>query len=299
MNQNFCVVKSNTFYQELYDKLLEEDLNMVKNEHTLEIKRIIENKILQSDKVIIHHHDTSMSEPFINVVLESIINDFDNQNLQGDTLLSFCDDNHMYEMMIIQDLSSTDLSGIDLNEFASLLNIELLPVYWDIAMIKTSYADGEPKGSVITKQDIADLFINLFYHTGIMTDTNGKMIEIEFTGDSPYNVIGINFSQENSIDLIGFTLLPFVEKNTNANTNTKLNVLASKIMGCEIYTRVYFILLCPTTNKKYFNLSCGTMRNILNVIDNQEIRDNIEKDSLNNEFMKNPFLLLKKYLCSN
>lgn len=294
MSQNFCVIKANKFYQEIFDEIIDEELNVNKVEHQEEIKRIIEKIIMSSDKINIYENYTN-EETFISTVLENIIDDYNNPNLQGETLLSFCDDNNTYEIVIIQDLSQTNISDEYLNEFASLSNIEFLPVYWNVGMIKTTYIDNNPKITTISKKDVANVFINLIYHTAVIVDTDGNMCEIVFTGDYPFSVIGPNFEHLNSFDILGFTMFPYVEK----TKTDKLNEIASKIMGQEIYSRVCFVLLCPTTHKKYFNLTTKTIERIAKAIDNADIVYNIEKDSLNKEFSQNPFLLLKKYLCKN
>lgn len=294
LNQNFCIIKANKLYQEIYDEITDEELNANKPEYFSQVKRIIENKIMTSNKISLCENYSS-NETFINDILENIIHDFENKNLQGDTLLVFCDDTCTYDMIVIQDLSTNQFDNNDLNEFASLVNIEFLPVYWNVAIIKTSYINNEPRLTIINKKDIGNIFINLIYHTGVVIDVDGTITDIEFTGDDPFLIIGPNFEHFNSFEIVGFTMFPFVEK-TKSN---KLNEIASKLMGQQIYSRVCFVLLCPTTNKRYFNLTSNTIKNILSVIDDKTIVKNIESDSLNKEFAKNPFIVLKKNLCKN
>lgn len=292
MELNYCELKKNTIYAEMYDELLDEELNMNKPEHNDKIKTYLEKKINVSDFVKVSGKFTDS-----NVMMEDLIlkieSDAPNFKLQGNTLLMFANDSSMYELFYMEDLSQP-IPQDCLNEFGSLTNIFLQPVCWTCGIFKSTYGkDGKIYSDIITRSDVSKLYISNFYHIGVMMNQDGSMIELEFTGEDPYKMIGTNFNQSNTIDLFGFNLVPWVEKIQNPN-NTQLNISASKILGSEIYGRVFFAIVCPNTNKKFWDIKIKTMKDILYVIDNKDIQDKISKEVEMAEINVNPFYIIKK-----
>ena len=76
-----------------------------------------------------------MSKPFgsIEGIIEDVIikitGEAKNENLQGNTVLMFADDDNMYELFHMEDLTKSHPDD-DLNELGSISNIHLQPVYW-------------------------------------------------------------------------------------------------------------------------------------------------------------------------
>lgn len=292
MELNYCELKKNTIYAEIYDELLDEELNMNKSEHNDKIKTYLEKKINTCEFVKISDKFTNSDNMMENLILK-IESDASGFKLQGNTLLMYADDSSMYELFYMEDLSQP-IPPNCLNEFGSLTNIFLQPVCWTCGIFKSTYGnDGKIYSDVITKSDISKLYISNFYHKGVMMNHDGSMIELEFTGEDPYKIIGTNFNQSNTIDLFGFNLVPWIEKLQNPN-NTQLNLSASKILGSETYGRVFFAIVCPNTNKKFWDIELKTIKNILHVIDNKEIQDKISKEVEMAEININPFYIMKK-----
>lgn len=292
MELNYCELKKNTIYAEMYDELLDEELNMNKPEHNDKIKTYLEKKINSSDFVKISKKFTNNNDLMEDLILK-IESGAANFKLQGNTLLMFADDSSMYELFYMEDLTQPIPSNW-LNEFGSLTNIFLQPVYWTCGIFKSSYSkDGKIYSDIMTKLDVSKLYISNFYHKGVIINQDESMIELEFTGEDPYKMIGTNFTQSGTLDLFGFNLVPWIEKIQNP-TNTQLNLKASKILGSETYGRVFFALVCPNTNKKFWNLGIKTIKDILFVIDNKEIQDKISKEVEMAEINLNPFYIMNK-----
>ena len=295
MELNYCELKKNTIYAEMYDELLDEELNMNKSEHNDKIKTYLEKKINTSDFI-------KISDKFSdsNIMMEDLIlkieSDAPNFKLQGNTLLMYADYSSMYELFYMEDLtqSISSIQSSCLNEFGSLSNIFLQPVCWTCGIFKSSYgSDGKIYSDTITKSDVSKLFISNFYHKGVIINQDGSMLELEFTGEDPYKIIGTNYTQSNTIDLFGFNIVPWVEKIQNPN-DTQFNLSASKILGSKTFGRVFFAIVCPNTNKKFWDIKIKTIEDILFVIDNKDIQDKISKEVEMAEININPFYIMKK-----
>ena len=292
MELNYCELKKNTIYAEMYDELLDEELNMNKSEHNDKIKTYLDKKINTSDFVKISDIFSNSNNMMEDLILK-IESDAPNFKLQGNTLLMYADDNSMYELFYMEDLTQS-IPSVFLNEFCSLSNIFLQPVCWTCGIFKSSYGtNGKIHPDIITKSDVSKIYISNFYHKGVLINQNGSMLELEFTGEDPYKIIGTNYTQSNTIDLFGFNLVPWVEKIENP-TNTQLNLCASKIIGSETYGRVFFAIVCPNTNKKFWDIKIKTIKDILFVIDNEDIKDKISKEVEMAEININPFYIMKK-----
>jgi len=287
MKQNYCFINKNKIYAEIYDELLEEELSMNNKEHNDKIKNYIEKKII--------NYDINLSDFFTNT--EDIISDLiekitltaNNKNLQGNTVLLYANENEMYELFHMEDLRKT-YSDDELNELASITNIHLLPIYWGCGVFKTNYSKGILKGDEIKKIDLAKIFIQNYYHIGIIINLDNKMQEIEFTGEDPFKIIGNNFIQSNVVNIMGFNFCPYIEKSNIVNN------LASKLLGIEIKGRVFISLLCPTTNKKFWNINISTINNIIKILENKNLNELINKEINITDKDINPFFLIKKII---
>jgi hypothetical protein len=178
----------------------------------------------------------------------------------------------------------------DINQLATISNIDLEPILNDSAIVKTGYSDGNPVCESITIDDICEIMINNFYHKGILIDEDGNIKELTYSGDNPTIILGNKFQKCDSGDVLGLLILPWVEK------SEKVNLLASKILGIEIKGRVFLMTFSPITNKRHWNLSKEVIENIIKILDDKDkkvkIYDVIDKENK----QSNPFYLIKKVL---
>jgi len=291
MKSNYCELRRNKIYAEVYDELLDEELNMNNPTHNDKIKYWMEKKLKSSNFIQISNTFENKQDLIEDLILKISADTNNNPNIQGNTLMMYADDNSMYELFYMEDLTKK-IPENELNEFGSITNIFLQPVCWTCGIFKTSYGnDGSIYADIITKTDVIKLYIQNYYHKGFMLNPDGSMTEIEFTGENPFNTIGNNFTQSNTLDLFGFNLIPWVEK---TNSETQLNEKASKIMGNEIYSRVFVSIVCPNTNKKFWDITPTTINNILKIIDNKEIQSKIQQEIERAEININPFYFIKK-----
>jgi hypothetical protein len=296
---SYCELKKNKIYEEMYDELLDEELSMNNPEHNDKIKNYLNKKINSSNFVSLSN-DFSNTEELMEDLILKITSVANNTNLQGNTLMMYANDDEMYELFHMEDLTQTiRSSGIELNEYGSLTNIFLQPVCWTCGIFKSTYKTGKIQMDRITKSDVSKLFISNYYHKGVMVNPDKTMIEIEFTGEEPFRMIGNNYTQSTTIDLFGFSIVSWIEKINNTNLTTdsnQFNEIASKILGSETYGRVFFSLVCPNTNKKFWDITIKTIENISKVIGNKEIENQIQKEVEMAEININPFYIIKKHL---
>jgi len=291
MNQNYCLVRKNKIYTEIYDELLDYELSMNNSDHNDKIKIYLEKKILNEKYIEISEIFTEQDDILSDLIIK-ITSQTSNPNLQGNTVMVYADDDSMYELFHMEDLTkSRVLLDDDLNEFGSISNTHLLPIYWDYGIFKSVYSDGKIRGDTISKEDMVKILIQNYYHTGVLIHLDGKLQQIEFTGENPFKVIGNNFVQSNPTEIVGFSLLPFIENSSDETINQK----ASTILGREIKGRVFISLLCPTTNKKYWNIFSSSINNLLEISKDQEKVKKIYEELDRDDKHINPFYLLKKY----
>lgn len=291
---NYCLIKQNKVYEDLYEILEEDELIMDNPGHKDKIKYKIEQLLksyLTKTKIKMSENMNTNDEILEDLMVE-ITNNLDDE--QGNTLLMYANNNFMYEVVFMEQLGSTKTDD-DLNQLCSISNVELSPIYGKTAIIKSSYKDGSIKNSLINFDDVLDLFINNFYHRGVMLNPDGSMIELEFTGENPNLVIGGNFKMLTPLSLFGLSFIGYTD-----NGDLK-NELASKIYGNEITGRLYLAILCPITNKKFWSISIDLLNDIIKLLnycsgttEQKKIIEDLEKE-LADDKLKNPFFLVKKY----
>lgn len=287
MIQNYIYVNKNKIYGEIYDELLDEELSMYNNEHNDKIKYYIQNKI-KKEKYIEVSEKFNSNDDIISDLIIKITSDINNNNLQGNTILMFADNDCMYELFHMEDLTKKQ-EDIELNEFGSISNIHMTPIYWGFGIFKSTYKNGILETSIIDLDDLSNIFIQNYYHQGIMIGVNDELTEIEFTGEDPFRVIGNNFTLSNVTDVLSFNILPYIESN-----GTIINNIGSLLLGREIKGRVFISLLCPTTRKKYWNIDVITIKNIINILRNKNLTDLILQSIEISEKDINPFYFIKK-----
>ena len=294
-SHNYCLIKKNKIYEDLYEILENDELIMDNPNHKEEIKYKIK-KLTTSyfGKIISISDNFSTSNESLEDLMIGITDNEEDDSLQGNTLLMFADNEFMYEMVFMEQLG-INKSDNDLNQLASISNIELAPIYGNISIVKSSYQNGNLTNKLITEQDIITLVTSNFYHMGIMINPDGSTLELEFSGDNPNIMIGNNFSQLNPFQMFGLMLVGYNEK------GIEINHLASKLYGSEIKGRFYVSILCPISNKRFWGINLDILNGLIKLIDYSEgtIEQKAIIQKLNNELaddkLKNPFFLIKKY----
>jgi hypothetical protein len=193
----------------------------------------------------------------------------------------------MIEVLFIE--KDENFEDCELNEFASISNYDLQPIYNCCALFKTNYKDNKIKNKLITLKDIEKIMYNNFYHVGLLVDCDGNTKEIVFSGDIPHNFIGSSFKLGGNFERLGLHLALFVEE------GNRVNEIATRLYGNETKGRVYITLLNPPFNKKFGNFTKELLDIILKVLNNSENVKQIEKEVMDDK-MDNAFMIINKYL---
>ncbi|AYV80147.1 MAG: hypothetical protein Gaeavirus12_5 [Gaeavirus sp.] len=290
---NYCLVKQNNIYEELYDILSDEDLIMDNPNHKESIKYKIKQLQLSKSFILSKEFDNN-EQVFEDLMIE--ITREDNPEHQGNTLILYADDNAVYEVIFIENLITPNNNDSELNQFASISNLELSPIYNTCAIIKTSYQSGNLVNTSITYNDIIHIMTNNFYHTGVLINPDNTLTELEFSGDKPNLVIGNTFIQSSPIQLFGLSLVLYIESGDSPN-NT-----ASLISNSEIKGRVFITTLCPITSKRFWSLTTSTIKNITKLLsyqtsNNPELTAKFNKltNEISDDKRGNSFYFIKKY----
>ena len=294
-SHNYCLVKKNKLYEDLYEILEESELIMDNPNHKDSIKYKIKTLAVSylNNKISISNNFSTSNESLEDLMVEITGNSVD-ESLQGNTLLMFADSESMYEVVFMEQVGITK-SDDDLNQLASISNIELAPIYGNVAIVKSSYFDGKLTNGLIKEEDIINLITNNFYHNGVMINCDSSTTELEFAGDNPNIVIGGNFKQLAPFQMFGLTLVGYNEQ------GMEINNLASKLYGSEIKGRFYVTSLCPITNNRFWGINLDIIQNLIKLINFSEgtVEEKLVIDKINNELsddkLKNPFFLIKKY----
>lgn len=286
---NFCLVYKNKFYGEVYDILNDEDLYMNNQDHYSKIYYEIK-KIIYNSKLFKISDSVNNSEKLLEELMIQITSNNNDKDMQGNTLLIYGDDEKMYEIIYLEDLVKEQIDD-NLNEFCSISNIELEPVYYESCIIKTVYENNIYKNVKIDLNDIVEIAINNFYHIGVMINEDNSMIEITFSGDNPITIIGSNFIKQEAINIFDFIVVPYLEsKDTNLYNNN-----GSNLLGKEVSNRLFILLLCPINHKKIWNINSKTILALLDILDDKDKINKLYKDIEKNDKINNPFFLIKKY----
>jgi hypothetical protein len=301
MSFSYCLVKKNNLYQTLYAYIEKQKLNMYNPKHYDLIKDYIKRFLDETDYITISDKFGASDSLFENL-LDSIITDnnmtlksYDEDksicvNNQGNTLLAYGDSKKAYEIVyneFFNDKNAEKLLEVA-NEFASITNVELAPIYGSCGILKTVY-NSKLQLSSITKTDIYELLINIFYHNGVLINTDGTMTDLVFSGEDPCYMIGSSFKMTDTIQLLGLTWAIFVEKDSKID-----NTIVSEFMSKPVKGRAFITVLCPITNKKFNNITLNEFKDILELLKDKNKVDSINKDYMENINL-NPFFLINKY----
>ena len=288
---NYCFVSKNNIYDEIREMIEDEELSMSKFDDTDEITYQIKKIVLGAKYLKIKYSE----EPDSNKLLEQIMMDITEENqsteMQGNTLLVHANDNYYYEVIYLENMVNRDRDISEINELATISNIETEPVLKDCAILKTGYSDGKPVCKEITREDIFEIVVNNFYHIGLLINEDGSMKEIKYSGDNPLLIMGNTFTKGEISDVLGITMLPWVEAK-----GTKENIVASKILGMGIKGRVFIMVFCPITNKKHWNFTQQIAEDILKIFSDPEKTKQIYAEIEKENKIFNPFYLIKKFV---
>jgi len=284
---NYCIINKNGIYGELHDLIEKEELTMLNPNHEDKIKYLIGELIKNNKEIEFADKETNDINDIISEVFEILISKNTQQESQGNTLIVYSDINEMIEIIFIE--KDENFEDNEINEFASISNYDLQPIYNSCALFKTSYKNNNIKNTMITLKDIEKILYYNFYHIGLLIDCDNNTKEIIFSGDLPHNFIGSSFKLGENFERLGLHLALFVEE------GSKVNNYASKIRGTEIKGRVYMTLLNPPYNKKFGNFTNELLDVILKILDNKEKIKKIEDEVLNDK-LDNTYLIINKYL---
>jgi hypothetical protein len=302
-NHNYCLIKENKIYQDLYEILENEELIMDNpNNNVLiqyHIKKLAETYI-NNNKITISNTFSSTDEILEDLIIEinEKTNQLDDNDVQGNTLLIFANNDYMYEIIFMEKIG-VEIRDTKLNQFGTISNIELAPIYGSLAIVKSSYSNGNLKNTTINKTDILELCVYVFYHKGVMINPNDSILDLEFAGDNPCIVIGTNFKQLPPLQIFGLHVVGYNE------VGTEINNTATELFEKEIKGRFFITLLCPITNKKFWNIDIEIVKNLIKLLKyvngTTEQKELINKlnNELNNDKLINPFFLIKKYSMYN
>ncbi len=284
---NYCMIKKNGIYGELHDLIEKEELTMLNPNHEDKIRYLIGDLIKNCKEIEFTEKETNDINDIISEVFEILISKNTQEESQGNTLIVYSDINEMIEIIFIE--KDENFEDNELNEFASISNYDLQPIYNCCALFKTSYKNNNIKNTMLTLKDIENILYNNFYHIGLLVDCDKNTKEIIFSGDLPHNFIGSSFKLGENFERLGLHLALFVED------GNKINELVSKLRGTETKGRVYITLLNPPYNKKFGNFTKELLDIILKILDNKEIVKKIEDEVLNDK-LDNAFMIINKYL---
>jgi hypothetical protein len=294
---NFVLLKKNKIYEEIYDLLEDDDLFMNNKDHYDKIKYRI-NKYVSTHKSIILSEEFDKQEDMFEELMVKITNNSEDTNIQGNTIFAFASDDDLYELVYMEDLvTQSHATNDNLNQLASMSNNDLEPLFGSCGLIRTIY-DVKTSTYVnksISITDVSNLVMANFYHSGVIINQDGEMLELVFSGDNPNMIIGTGFMKMDPINVFGLTIVGYIEEKPISN---KLNEVASNLYGREINARVFFTMLCPLTNKKYSDITIQTIKRILKILSYEKTdmeKINMLNAELSGDKVKNPFFLLKKY----
>jgi len=284
---NYCIINKNEIYGELHDLVEKDELTMVNPNHEEKIKYLIGDVVKNNKNIEFIDKESNNINDFIGEVLELLISKNPQDESQGNTMIVYSDIYEMIEVLFIE--KDENFEDCELNEFASISNYDLQPIYNCCALFKTNYKDNKIKNKLITIKDIEKIMYNNFYHVGLLVDCDGNTKEIIFSGDIPHNFIGSSFKLGENFERLGLHLALFVED------GNRVNEIATRLCGTETKGRVYITLLNPPFNKKFGNFTKELLDIILKILNNNENVKKIEKEVMDDK-MDNAFMIINKYL---
>ncbi len=307
-NYNYCIISQNKMYDEIHELLVDDDLHVGNESEDREIENIIFKyisnlKCIEFSKTYTNNVDNTNGKNsiFLDDIMFSI---YDNTNtdinintnnnnkpIDANTITIYANENITYEIVYIEH-KNENKNNECLNHFASISNMNLLPMYRTIALIKTDYSSGINKNCIITKNDIYKIIMHNFYHVGVMVDIDGdNIIEITYSSEYPYKKIGNNFMKYDVVNIFGMNFIVYYDENKNKNKNENASIFCNK----DIYCRIFISLLSYEKSKKIWDVSKCLITKIIEIKKNNELFNKI-----NDEIIKLPcenyLSLIAKYI---
>ncbi len=284
---NYCLVKVNKIYQQIQDMLDEEDISMNNTNHNFKVQHEL-GKIIKQATFINFSNIFNTSDELLEQIFVDITEKNKEDGMQGNTLLLFANTRYSFEVIYLEDLRKKQIED-NLNEFATITNLELEPIFNDCGIVKVGYENGTHVHKKITQNDIIEIITNCFYHKGVLVQEDGSLKELEYSGDNPCLMLGLSFKMCASFQLLGLHFVPYIEP------SDKINEKASKIFGNETKGRVFFIVLSPVNGKKFWSLEKEGFDMILSILSDEEKVKKIDAEIETEKKAVNPFFLIKKY----
>jgi hypothetical protein len=259
---NYCLIEKNEFHTEIMDMLDNEELSMNRPNDRQKIDDEI-NKIINNAKYIKISEEFNDNNKMLENMTENVLdyknNDNNTYERHADNILISRDENTKYSIFYF--LKNKGDNNKVRNDLCTLLNMDTIELFDSCGILKIK-KNNEGKiceGDIITKNDIKKLVKMLYYHNGVMIDTNGNMTEIEYFGDNVIYTIGTTFSEcGKKKEIYDKVVIYYEEKNPSNIINTK----ASEIMEETIKGRVFIIMLSDNSNK-FWNFDLSTANYIL------------------------------------
>jgi hypothetical protein len=290
----YCLIKKNRIYENLYDMLEAEELSMQRKQDEKKIKQKIREYIKNFEKKNVIYNKVEENENIVEDIINKFIEEEEEYETQGNTILCQIYNNYMYEIIYAENLDNKiKKKDENLNEYLSLCNINMEPIYKSGVIIKTVYKDNKIYNEDITIEDLERILINNFYYKGVIIENEEKIIEIEFTGEDVIKEIGNTFELEGTSEIFELTLVIYREK--SENKKKEINKMASKILKREIEGRIFICLLCPITKKKYMHMTEEIIKKIYNILLDDEKTKNLNYELQQADKLLNPLIFVEKY----
>lgn len=279
---NHCIIPVNKIHEELYDKLEEQELSMERlcdeYEITKIIKQIVANSIITTSINYATNDENyvAMTHAIANSIADKT------KELFFDTAYLEMNDDYTYEV-VFNDSRGTDEN---LNHFATITNNEQMPLYDTCCVVK---CNNKKETAQITKNDIANIYINMFFHKGLLIKNDGEEIELPFVGDTVEPYLKSGFVQIDSIFICGLNLIIYGDGEKEGEINVKASTLFKKTFTCNIF----IAMLCPVSGKYFSNFTKQTFKKLMSIVENnylKHVEDNVMEIAGNN-----PFLIIEKY----
>jgi len=285
---NFIKINPNNIYKEIYEIIVDEELLMTRMKDADDIEKIIKN-VIKNSKNIQVSEDYNNKDELLSAGISYISENTFNKDYQYDTIGVYGDLSEYYELVYcenfgydIKTIEDKSVNNANTNEFATILNPEKTLIAGNIIIIKNKLINNKIENVSITKNDIANILIKHYYHTGVLICDDDSLHELTFTGSKPQDVIGSNFKlMEKEIECFGMKLLGYNEPNNN------INKMASKIFRKELKGKLFITVLCPKIESIYWNISKEAIKIIYNLIENNKQIDNFNDD------VHNPFFAMQ------
>jgi hypothetical protein len=259
---NYALIKPNNVYEELYDILEDNDLNM----HNI---NNFENVKYHIKKYIESINYVEFIKTYTNDTMNEIVKKLDEltlvDSLEINTILLYSNEFYAYEAIYLKN-ENEELN----NQYATISNIDLLCINGNVAIIKTLFKESKYISSNITLDDLYEIIIKNFFHIGLMINPDNTMIELEFNTDKPFNTIGNTFKAVGTIELFNVAFMLYSEDSKEKNT------LASKLFSnySNITGRCFITVLSPESHLKFMDLTKLMFNNIIKLIDNNSVIKN-------------------------